>query len=167
MATAAGILAIVGGLLAVVASAVPFVTYSFGSTHVSSSIFSPGPHAPGADYWFVVEPVGVVLLGILGGVLLLVQRRGHLPAVAAGGLVALGIQTLFLFAGYAFGYQTSGNHAGAGGPIGLVAGVLLAVGGFMGLAGVARDRQSQSPGTSGHAAGAGAPATYQPPYPPR
>jgi hypothetical protein len=165
MRVTAGALAIVGAVVAVVACAVPFVTFVFGGHHQSASIFSPGPDTPGSDLWFVVEPVGVAALAIVGGVLLLAVRRGRLPAVAAGMLAAFGIQTVFLFLGYTLGYDNSGNQVSAGGPVGIVAGILLVVAGFLGL-GSLRDQataQNPAPGPVPPPGGAGAGA---PPYPP-
>jgi hypothetical protein len=164
--TVAGILAFVGALLVIVACAVPFVKFSIGDHTQTSSIFDLGPDTPKADYWFLVEPIGVILFAILGGLLVLASGRGRMRAVAAGGLIVLGIQSLFLFTGYALGYLSEGNQVGPGGPIGMVAGVLLAVSGFIALAAKPTEEAGQAPGTAGPAAGAGTAApAYQPPYP--
>ncbi len=164
--TVAGILAFVGALLVIVACAVPFVKFTIDGHTQSETIFNPGPDTPGADYWFLVEPIGVILLAIVGGVLILASGRGRMRSVAAGGLIVLGIQSLFLFAGYALGYLSDGNQAGPGGPIGMVAAVLVGLSGFIALAAKAGEEPGQAPGTGGPAAGAGTGApTYQPPYP--
>lgn len=161
----AGILGILGAALVVAASAIPFVSFSFGSSHQSASIFNPGPQAPASAFWFVVEPAGVALLAIAGGILLLAVRRGRLPLVAGGMLVAFGVQTFFLFLGYAFGYDSRGNQMGAGGLVGLLAGIVLAVAGFIGLAGQHDPASAHSPaaGPTLPPAGTGMGA---PPYPP-
>lgn len=161
----AGILAILGGVLVVAASAIPFVTFGFGSSHQSASIFNPGPQAPASAFWFVVEPAGIALLAIAGGILLLAVRRGWLPLAAGGMLAAFGVQTFFLFLGYAFGYDSRGNQMGAGGLVGLVAGIVLAVAGVIGLAGQHDPVSAQSPAAGPNLPPAGA-ATGVPPYPP-
>jgi hypothetical protein len=162
-----GILAFLGAVLAFVASAVPFTQLNLGNGHMQAeSLFTPGPGAPGALYWFAVEPVGVALIAILCGVLLLNRRKGRVQVLAASMLIALGFQTLFLFAGYAFGYLYSGNHIGAGGPVGMVAGVLLGAAGFAGLTGnTGEPSQDSVPGSAAVAPGPGAAAPYPPPYP--
>jgi hypothetical protein len=164
----AGILAFVGAALTLVASALPWTRLNFGSGHFQSeAIFNLGSGAPGVQYWYAVEPAGVALIGILCGVLLLAAaRRGRLGVVAAGMLIAMGFQTLFLFAGYALGYLYGGNQIGPGGPLGMVAGVLLATAGFFGLSGLARQAsQDPAPGAGGPASGPGMAAPYPPQYP--
>jgi len=154
-------------VLVVIACAVPYVKFTVGSHTQSVSLFNPGPDAPGSEYWFVVEPVGVIILAILGAVLILASSgRARRRAVVAGGLTALGIQTLFLFAGYAWGNGGDGNQTGPAGYIGMVAAILVAVSGIIGLTAKDNEETAQAPGTNGPAAGAGTSApTYQPPYP--
>lgn len=154
-------------MLVVIACAVPYVKFTVGSHTQSVSLFNPGPDAPGSEYWFVVEPVGVIILAILGAVLILASSgRARRRAVVAGGLTALGIQTLFLFAGYAWGNGGDGNQTGPAGYIGMVAAILVAVSGIIGLTAKDNEETAQAPGTNGPAAGAGTSApTYQPPYP--
>jgi hypothetical protein len=158
---AAGILGLVGAALVLVAGFVPYAKFATGGegpAPLSLSIFNP-PSAIAGFGWYMLEPIAAVLLGILGGALLLAVRRGRVPVAAAGMLIALGIQTLLLFATYAFAYSNSIYQMGPGGPVGMVAGVVLAIGGFIGLAG--RAGQEPAQGTAGPAAGAGAAA---PPY---
>jgi hypothetical protein len=164
MRTAAGILAIAGGLLVVVACALPYVKFTVGNTTQTQSLFDFGAGAAKSEYWFTVEPVSAILLGLIGGALLLMPSRRRLTVVAAGGLIVLGIQSTFLFAGYALGTGGGGSHAGPGGWIGVLAGVLLVVCGIIGAAGLAREDQVQAAGTGGSGTAAAAPA-YPPPYP--
>jgi len=133
---AAGILAIAAALVVVAASALPYVRLSTGvAGHFESmSIFNAGSGSNASNLWFAVEPAGVALLGIILGVLLMVIRKGSLLAVVAGMLVAFGIQTVFLFLGYALGLDYGTNKPGAAGAIGILGGLLLAGAGVMGAA---------------------------------
>jgi hypothetical protein len=131
---AAGILAIVAALVIVAASAVPYVRFSTGvAGHFQPvSIFNPGPGSNASHLWYAVEPGGVALLGIILGVLLMVARKGSLLAVAAGMLIAFGMQTVFLFLGYALGLDYGTNQPGVAGAVGILGGLLLACAGVMG-----------------------------------
>jgi hypothetical protein len=80
-------------------------------------------------------------------VLALAARHGWLVSFTAGMLAALGIQTFFLFIAYTMGnttYSTEvfgpsfGYSIGPGGPLGMTAGALLAVAGFLGVASARR-----------------------------
>ena len=132
---AAGVLAIVAALIVVAASALPYVRFSTGvAGHFQSvSIFNPGPGSA-SNLWYAVEPAGVALLAIILGVLLMVIRKGSLLAVAAGMLIAFGIQTVFLFLGYALGLDYGTNKPGVAGAVGILGGLLLACAGIMGAA---------------------------------
>jgi hypothetical protein len=164
--TLSGILALLGGVLVVVACAVPYVKFTVGSHTDSVSLFNPGPDAPGAEYWFLVEPLGVIILAILGAVLVLTSSgRARRRAVVAGALTVLGIQTLFLFAGYAWGNGGDGNQTGPAGYIGMVAAILVAVSGIIGLTAKDNEEPAQAATTTNAPAGAGTSApAYQPPY---
>jgi hypothetical protein len=132
---AAGILAIVAALVIVAASVLPYIKLSSGAGHFQPmSIFNAGPGSNSSNLWFAVEPAGVALLGIILGVLLMVIRRGRLLAVAAGMLLAFGIQTVFLFLGYALGLDYGANKPGVGGAAGILGGLLLACAGVMAAA---------------------------------
>jgi len=72
-----------------------------------------------ANLWFAVEPVGVAVLAIVGGILLLTIGSIRMRSVVAGTLVAFGIQTMLMFLGYALGLGYGGNRAGLGGAIGI------------------------------------------------
>jgi hypothetical protein len=133
---AAGIMAIAAALVIVAASALPYVRLATGvAGHFESmSIFNAGPGSNASNLWFAVEPAGVALLGIILGVLLMVIRKGSLLAVAAGMLIAFGIQTVFLFLGYTLGLDFGTNKPGVAGAIGILGGLLLAGAGVMGAA---------------------------------
>jgi hypothetical protein len=130
---AAGILAIVAALVIVAASALPYVRLSAGAGHFQPlSIFNAGPGSNASNLWFAIEPAGVALLGIILGVLLMAARQGRLLTVAAGMLIAFGIQTVFLFLGYALGLDYGTNQPGVAGALGILGGLLLACAGVMG-----------------------------------
>jgi hypothetical protein len=100
----------------------------------SLSILKPGAGNTASVLWYAVEPVGVALLGIVLGVLLMIIRKGRLTAIAAGMLIAFGIQTVFLFLGYALGFSFATYKPGIAGPVGVLGGLLLACAGVMGAA---------------------------------
>jgi hypothetical protein len=131
----AGILSIAGALVIVAASLLPYARLPTGSGHYDSlSILRPGTGSTASALWYAVEPVGVALLGIVLGVLLMVIRKGRLPAVVAGMLIAFGIQTVLLFLGYALGFSFATYKPGSAGPVGVLGGLLLACAGVMGAA---------------------------------
>ena len=115
-------------MLIIVACALPHVQVkdALGGHFTSVSIFNAAPGASASNLWFAVEPVGVAVLAIAGGILLLTIGGIRLRSVVAGTLVALGIQTMLLFLGYALGLDYGGNRAGLGGAIGMLGGYLLA-----------------------------------------
>jgi hypothetical protein len=58
-------------------------------------------------------------------------------------LLAFGIQTPLLFAGYLFGFSTgSGVHHGSAGAVGILAGLLLLAAGIIGLVGSASGQRA-------------------------
>lgn len=126
------ILAFAGGVFIFVACAVPFASVSAAGISQSVSVFSRGPDSGNAG-WLVLEPVFVALLAIAAGSVIMVVREGWMPTVARIALAAFGVQTFFLFLGYSLGYATTGVSVGAGGPLGMVAGVALAIAGAIGV----------------------------------
>jgi hypothetical protein len=132
-----GILAIVAALIVIGGSALPYVHQPTGLGHkfTSPSIFySP---FPGWTYlWFAAEPIVVALAAIVGGIMLLASRRDILVTIVAAMLTALGVQTIFLFAGYALS-SVSPDKAGPGGGVGMLGGFALAAAGILALAGEA------------------------------
>lgn len=132
-----GILAIVAALIVIAGSALPYVHQPTGIGHkVSSPSIFYTPY-PGWTYlWFAAEPIVVTLAAIVGGILLLASRRDILVTIVAAMLTALGVQTIFLFAGYALS-SVSPDKAGPGGGVGMLGGFALAAAGILALAGEA------------------------------
>jgi hypothetical protein len=162
------ILAFAGGVFIFVACAVPFASLSIAGESQSVSVFSRGPGSGNAG-WFVLEPVFVALLAIAAGSVIMVVREGWMPTVARVMLAAFGIQTFFLFLGYTLGYAVSGVSVGAGGPLGIVAGLALAAAGCIGVI-LLRDqgaaaKPNAAPGPAMPPSGVG-PGAPMPPYRP-
>lgn len=132
-----GILAIVAALIVIAGSALPYVHQPTGIGHkfTSPSIFY-SPY-PGWTYlWFAAEPIIVTLAAIVGGIMLLASRRDILVTIVAAMLTALGVQTIFLFVGYALS-AVSPAKSGPGGGVGMLGGFALALAGILALAGEA------------------------------
>ena len=124
LTVAGGVLGIVGALLVIPACALPYTHDSQGPL----SIFSPGDGA----IWFAIEPITVMLMAIATGITLFVSSQRVLQIGAAAVLLGIGVQTFFMFAGYAGFNLSSGGQSGApGSVIGLVAGLCLATGGLI------------------------------------
>ena len=121
----------VGAILIVWACALPDLHIPPGNGRTSFSIFNSGG---GGDLWFAVEPVGVAIIGIATAlIIMLANRSARMRLVAAGVLIGFGIQTILLFAGYEF-YVRSPDHAGPGGAVGILGGLLLLVAGLIAAA---------------------------------
>jgi hypothetical protein len=127
LSRAAAVIAAAGAFLVIWACALPIVTTS-NSGRQSFSIFNSG--SPGG-LWFAVEPVGVAVIGVVAVLLVVVARTARLRWLAAGILVAFGIQTVLLFAGYEF-EPRSPAHAGAGAAVGILGALLLLTAGVLG-----------------------------------
>jgi hypothetical protein len=124
---AGGVAGIAGALLVIAACALPYMHDSTGS----ASIFNPG--YPGG-LWFAIEPIAVILMAIAAGVAIVVSTQRILQIAAASILLATGVQTFFLFVGYAGLNLGSGERSAApGSVIGVVAGLCLATGGLLAL----------------------------------
>jgi hypothetical protein len=134
-AVAGAVAAFVGAIVVIVACALPYANLTDNSvSNTTPSIFNPG--YPGG-LWYAVEPVAVAVLGIVAGVVL-IALGGRVPrALAAGVLLALGAQTIVLFAGY-LGSSASGSseRVGIGGAVGVVGGLAIAFGGTLAAAGL-------------------------------
>ena len=125
------ILTVVGAILIVWACALPDLHIPPGNGRTSFSIFNSGG---GGDLWFAVEPVGVAVIGVAAGlIIMLANRSARMRLVAVGVLIGFGIQTILLFAGYEF-YVRSPNHAGPGGAVGILGGLLLLAAGLIAAA---------------------------------
>ena len=107
----------------------PFINWTDTSNGATASIFNPG-FAGG--YWYAVEPVEVLVLAIPAAILLIVLKNRTARALAAGLLIAFGLQTIGMFVGYTFGDLTFGR-IGPAGPVGLIGGAILFTGGAVGL----------------------------------
>ena len=142
----AGIMAIVGAVIVLVGSALPYahLATGVGGKYASESIFDAGSGASLNNLFFAAEPIVVVLVAIVGGILLLVTRRDMLVTIVAAMLTALGTQTFFLFVGYAFGLDFGTNKMGVGGGVGMLGGFALAAAGIIGLIGEAGYFRRQS-----------------------
>jgi hypothetical protein len=124
LTVAGGVLGIAGALLIIPASALPYTHDSQGSL----SIFNPGDGA----IWFAIEPIAVMLVAIATAIILFVSSQRSLQVGAGAVLLGIGVQTFFMFAGYAGFNLSSGGQSGApGSVIGLVAGLCLATGGLI------------------------------------
>ena len=123
---------VVGAILIVWACALPDLYLPAGNDRTSFSVFNSGG---AGDLWFAVEPVGVALIGVLAAlIIMLANRSARLRLLATGALFGFGIQTVLLFAGYEF-YVRSPNHAGPGGAVGILGGILLLVAALIAAAG--------------------------------
>lgn len=132
-AVAGAVVAFVGAAVIVVACALPYATYTDPSVSPTTpSIFNPG--YPGA-LWYAVEPVTVDVVGVVAGVLLIALRGRVARALAAGVLLALGVQTFVLFVGYVGAAATGpSERAAIGGAIGIVGGLAIAFAGTLAAA---------------------------------
>jgi len=121
----------VGAILIVWACALPDLHIPPGNGRTSFSIFNSGA---AGDLWFAVEPVGVAIIGVAAAlIIMLANRSARMRLVATGVLFGFGLQTILLFAGYEF-YVRSPNHAGPGGAVGILGGLLLLVAGLIAAA---------------------------------
>jgi hypothetical protein len=132
-AVAGAVAAFVGAIVVIVACALPYANITDNSvSNATPSIFNPG-YAGGL--WYAVEPVAVAVLGIVVGVLLIALRGRISRALAAGVLIALGVQTFLLFLGYAGSSATgTSERFGIGGAIGVVGGLAIAFAGTLAAA---------------------------------
>ena len=127
----AAIVTAVGAILIIWACALPDLHIPPGNGRTSFSIFNSGG---GGDLWFAVEPVGVAVIGVAAAlIIMLASRSARMRLVAAGVLIGFGLQTILLFAGYEF-YVRSPDHAGPGGAVGILGGLLLLVAGLIAAA---------------------------------
>jgi zinc ribbon protein len=157
-----GVIAFLGAIGVIVACAVPLIKgpagAGFGSTSVT--LFNLLSHGP--LKWFLAEPIGVAVLSVLAGLVIMSSRSRAVPAVAAGILIGIGIQTAALFfaihsvvsglvggivAGLgslsgsgSTGVAALGIQTGPAGIVGLLGAVLLIVAGV--VAGVAAARRA-------------------------
>ena len=131
-------LSISGGIAALVAAIITAVACFLPYAHYSAS--DGGPTAPSifnggfAGSWgYALEPLIVVMVAIVGGVMLLAPIGRMVRALASGVLLAIGLQTVALFIGYAIA-AIVGSQLGEGSIVGMVGGVILLAAGAMGAA---------------------------------
>ena len=124
-ARAGGIAALIGAAGVLVGCALPYATITYGTddpTH--PSVFNSGF---GGNTLFAAEPLAVVMFTFVAAIILLTPTRPILHSVAAGMLIAFGIQTFAFFFGYNKG------SIGIGSVIGMVAGLCVLAGGLIAL----------------------------------
>ena len=128
--------AIAGGIVAVLAPPfilagciLPYVNWTDTSNGATSSIFNAGYSG---GFWFAVEPIAVILCALPAAIVLIAVKHRVARAVAAGVLLAFGLQTITMFAGYSLG-ELSFGRIGPGGPVGTAGGTILFTGGALGL----------------------------------
>jgi hypothetical protein len=140
LALAGGVVAILGAVVIIVACVIPFAHYTDNTSPSSPSIVNPG--YPGA-LWYAVEPGGVILFAIAAGVALIALRSRISRALMTGALMAFGAQTALMFASYA-GAAVAGpsEQVGPGGPIGVLGGLAIMVGGALAAASLGVRRPS-------------------------
>jgi hypothetical protein len=145
-----GVAAMVAAFMIIAASTLPYQYFpmEFGKQRFDwySILYS---RIPAGGRWFAAEPVGIAVLAIVAGVVLVVSMSPIPRAVASGVLLAYGVQTVLLFGGYVYQathifYWESGSPTaspsditvvtlaplGPGGIVGILAGILLFVGGL-------------------------------------
>ena len=125
LAIGGAITALLGTPLVFAACIVPYVYWNDTSNGASASIFDM---SSGPGFWYAIEPVIVILLILVAGIVAIALPSKTVRALAAGLLVAVGLQTFAMFMGYTFGELSSG-HIGAGGPLGALGGIVAFFGG--------------------------------------
>lgn len=129
---APAIIGLGGTLLMLIACFVPLSTFpgqpSFGV------FFGHVGFSGSFNFWFAFVPIAMLLTAIVAGMGLLVPSGRPLRrAMFQGMLIALGVQTVVLFGFYGYGLFSGAHHA-AGGPLGILGGLALLLGGIVGMA---------------------------------
>jgi hypothetical protein len=126
-----GLLGVFGALVTILACLLPYAQYSSDSDPASPSVFNPGFDG---GLWYAAEPAVVILMGIAGGLLIVLSRRELVQIAGAAALVALGVQTFFLFVGYAGSALSADLESlGVGSVLGLAGGMCLLTGGIIAI----------------------------------
>lgn len=133
---AAGIVGLLGALLVLIACFVPLSKVpgqpSFGV------FFGHAGFAKSTDFWLAVQPILVLLMAVVAGIVLV--ARGAQPrarAVLGGVFLALGILTVSIYGFDGYGIFPGTPHQ-AGGILGILGGLAFVLGGIISLAGQAR-----------------------------
>jgi len=137
IAIAGGASSIVAVILQFSACIFPYAYYSDGSPSIFNGAFA-------GDAWFIAEPVTVVLGGLIAAILVMIGINRTTGALSAGALVALGVQSTTMWAGY-MGIAANQGRVGPGSIIGVVGGALLIAGGSLALTAVVTERLKQAP----------------------
>ena len=125
LAIGGAIAGLLGTPLIFVGCIVPYVYWNDTSRGASASIFDM---SSGPGFWYAIEPAIVILLILVAGIVAIALPSKTVRALAAGLLVAVGLQTFTMFMGYTFG-ELSYGHIGAGGPLGALGGLMAFFGG--------------------------------------
>jgi hypothetical protein len=129
-------LRVTGGIVAV-AAAVPIGAVIFLPSFYSDGVpFSLWNKIPAA---FTLEPLGVAILGLCAGIMMARGRVSGRRWLAAGILIAFGIQMLLYAWGTQFGIAPP-QTAGSAGIPGLAGGLMLVAAGVLGAVGIGADR---------------------------
>lgn len=123
-----------GALFLLIACFVPLHTNIPGATSNFGVFFGHEGFSVGGNFWFAAVPLVTLLVAIAAAIALLVpgdRPRGR--AMFQGMLIALGIQTVVVFAFYGDGVFT-GTPTGAGVPLGIIGGLAFLLGGIVGMA---------------------------------
>ncbi|TMC39311.1 MAG: hypothetical protein E6J28_03755, partial [Chloroflexi bacterium] len=97
LAIGGAITALLGTPLVFAACIVPYVYWNDTSNGASASIFDM---SSGPGFWYAIEPVIVILLILVAGIVAIALPSKTVRALAAGLLVAVGLQTFAMFMGY-------------------------------------------------------------------
>lgn len=130
----AGSSAVVGTVAALVASIVPYGTFPDpnGGPATTSSIFDGGFSGAG---WDIAEPVFAMLAGAVAATIVFIWINRTVQAIAAGVLIAVGVQTATMWVAY-IGLAGTDGSPEAGGVIGAAGALLMFAGGLLALAGL-------------------------------
>ncbi len=100
LAIGGAIAGLLGTPLIFVGCIVPYVYWNDTSRGASASIFDM---SSGPGFWYAIEPAIVILLILVAGIVAIALPSKTVRALAAGLLVAVGLQTFTMFMGYTFG----------------------------------------------------------------
>lgn len=142
---APAIIGLVGVLLMLIACFVPLSTFP---GQPSFSVFFGHSFADSFNFWFAAVPMVTLLAAIAAGIGLFVPgERPYRRAMFHGMLIALGMVVVVMFGLYGFGLFP-GYHHNAGGPLGILGGLALLLGGIVGMA-ASGNRGTVPPGAAG------------------
>ena len=134
-------LAIVGGVTALVAEAIIFVSYLLPYVTYDGSggyaVFYGCVSAQDATTcnnfplpWGIATAGGMIVVGLAVAILVIALKRRIAIALASGALVALGLQEFSDWVSFISSKDYSGAHLGAGVVVGVIGGLVLMAGGL-------------------------------------